>query len=573
MKAAFLLSLTFALLWAGGHNAPPAQERLLSRAGEARVAIFQDDLDQARRRAVQQAQRNVIDDLLKELVAAEWYELYASDLAKRVLNRLDRYIGAYRVRRLETSLDRTQYFAALDAQVDRMRLVADLRGMSLPILGDPTTPLHVLYSPTDPVLGRPKLRGPVLKALTARLELLSVAVQSTSPVPEQAAALLNAPYAGQAGRQSWLASLETEARAVAYVGFRRAEPDPAQESAAAQAGWEARLSIYLVRDGSLLADLAQQPGGGDSAGAPAREAAAGHPLADPAVARLVVPLLNQLQPGSIGDPAHWGAQVSRLELRVLGLTSIYDEESFERDFFAEGTPFTDFVLARLTNDAVTYEGDYRGDRTRLAGELEGTAVGAFHIRRVFWFNDTLELVVERIPGEGPRELDPFPPEVRPPVVAELLEDLAELRPELAIWQPAFTETEDNGRFDRANSIAFGTPIYGYVDSRGDSDVFVGEALEPGEIIEIEWYRLGRTNLSPVLRLYDEGGILRKTLFLRSEIRHRYTLPAGEHSFYLEAADRFGYLDLDAGGYLNFHYLMWIHREGATPRGDTVRSQR
>ena len=46
MKAAFLLTLTFALLWAGGYNAPPAQERLQSRAGEARVAIFQDNLDQ-----------------------------------------------------------------------------------------------------------------------------------------------------------------------------------------------------------------------------------------------------------------------------------------------------------------------------------------------------------------------------------------------------------------------------------------------------------------------------------------------------------------------------------------------
>ncbi len=46
---------------------------------------------------------------------------------------------------------------------------------------------------------------------------------------------------------------------------------------------------------------------------------------------------------------------------------------------------------------------------------------------------------------------------------------------------------------------------------------------------------------------------------RRAIRQTYKIPAGDDRFYIEMGDRYGYLGSDAGGYLNYHYLLRIHR--------------
>jgi hypothetical protein len=526
-----------------------AQERVLARAGEARVPIYQDDLDQARRRALEQAQEQILREVIRELLAPEWAALYEPDLAKRVLSRLDRYISAYRVRRLETSLDRTQYFAALEAQVERAVLINDLRDMALPILGDRRIPIVLLFRSDDPVLSVAEARNAVIEHFTARLALLNLEVQKTFAVQSPTAPLLDNPFGNQEARQAWLAGLGSNAPAAAYVTFARSAPGTGSPFALA-------VRFYLMRDGVPLADFSQQ---GKAAPAGPVTAAMTRQVLLPDV---VGPLLNQIQPGSVGNPTAWGTQATSLELRVYGFKSVYDEEAFERDFFGQGSAFSQFVLSRLAADSVTYEGVFRGDRNRVEREWAGRAVGAFRVREVFWNNGTLEFFVERQEQPEIHELVPFPPESRTPAVTALFDDYLKARPDSPLaTEPVYGEAEDNGRFDRANALLFNLPIYGFVDSRGDADVYVAEALRPGETIVVEWYRLGRTNLSPTLRLFDEEGILTRTAYATGgELKFEFTVPAAAHRAYLEVADRFGYLTADAGGYLSYHYVMWVRRD-------------
>ena len=539
-----VLILSLAVLLLGG--ALTAQERLITRNGEARVPIFEDDLDDARLRAVRLAQEAVVRKALRSLVAAEWLQLYRGDLKRRILSRLDRYISSYRIRKLETSLDRTQYYAALEAQVDRPALVADLRELSLPILGDRKRRLAILYPRNDPLLASASVREAAFAALTERLALLNFDVAAQSAIEARDVSLLASPFTGRMARRALLARIAPGAPAVLVLATRTPTDDDQESRTVLSA------AFYLVRTGALLASIEQ----------PARDplpplSPVTSALVEAVMRSVIEPALAQMQPGRIGEPEAWSAGGEILRLRVLGLRSLYDEETFERDFFRPNSLFEGFVLSRLADKWVTYEGVYPGDRASLQAELSGREFGAFQVRRVYWHNDTLEMRVHRRPNLENHEMVPFPPPLRTPMVAGLFEDLIAAHPELEDWGPTFAELEDNGRFDRANPIGFGAMIYGHVDSRGDADIFLGDVLQPGEEIEIEWYRLGRTNLQPVIRIYDQGGFLKKTIHLGNAKKFTHSL-TGE-AFYLEVADRHGYLNWDAGGYLDFHYLLRVSR--------------
>ena len=68
--------------------------------------------------------------------------------------------------------------------------------------------------------------------------------------------------------------------------------------------------------------------------------------------------------------------------------------------------------------------------------------------------------------------------------------------------------------------------------------------------------------APAIRLYDENGVLVNTFYPRSWLKYEYRVPVKQHRFYLEVGDRFGFLNVDTGGYLNFHYLFKVQRAGS-----------
>ena len=87
-----------------------------------------------------------------------------------------------------------------------------------------------------------------------------------------------------------------------------------------------------------------------------------------------------------------------------------------------------------------------------------------------------------------------------------------------------------------------------------------EELKEGEVINISWYRVGRTSLNPALRIYNGEGRPIRFYYPRKWVRSKYQVPKGQHRVFIEVGDRFSGIRWDSGGYLNYHYLIVVERE-------------
>ena len=541
------ISVFLVALAMGGQGPLRAQGSLVERIGRAEAPIYEDNLDAAKGRAILRAQREALQGVVRELIAEEWMTLFSSEVSRKVLARPERYIGSFRVENLQTSPDRTRYFATVAVRVDNNRLIRDLRDLSLPVRGDPERPILLFYAPDDPVLRVPAFREAVLEAVKGRMRLLNLAVKGAVALePEELPLLANA-FGDPLARGEFLSKHRIDGGW--YLAFQL-EP-----SAGGKAEAEFRAVLYQAGTGAQLGSFALEsqlsvPGGVLQ---PSRDSGA-------LLGRLVRPLLSQIQPRGIKPFGPAAGRPVQLKLRVLGLTSVEEEEEFERAFFHRDSAFRGFVLAGLEREAVTYEGEFGGVRKNLETDLPGQEFGDFRVARVFWFDSVLEIEVERATQPHFPEMRLFGPEVRQTHIAEIIETFLFENPELLELEPYFTEVEANGWLTRANAVPLGVTFHGFLDSRGDSDFFVAEELTHGQVIRLFWQRLGRTNLNPALRLYGERGQLVKTFFPRFRLRTTYTVPKGEHRFFIEVADRFGSLSGDTGGYLNFHYLLLAARQ-------------
>jgi hypothetical protein len=534
-----------------GAGSAQAQGQLVEKVARVEVPVYEDNLDDAKSRAIVQGQQLALRSLIEELVAPEWVTLYDKELRKEVLSHLERYIASYRVQKLETSVDRTRFLVVLSAQVNRAQLSEDLRDLNLPVQGDPPTSVTLFYGADDPVLGSPALRSVVEDRLRARLTLLNFRVGALVPLRGEAEQELAEPLAHIPERARLLGRYPSST--ALYIAFTPA-PAPAA-GAPADVGAKASAVLYQKATGDVLATFEQQ-----ERSSPLRLPVRTGAERDQLMARLVSPLVIQMQPGAIQAARLTAGKAAELRIRVTGFRSVEDEELFEQAFFKRNSPFERFALYGLGARDVIYQGPYSGDRSTLESDLRGKDIGEFRVRHADWYNDVLELDVQRTEQPAHADLKLFPKELRTPEVSALIDDFLSRFSQLEIEDPLYSESEDNGWLSRADRLAFNATIYGYVDSRSDSDFYVGEALGSGETVTLIWQRIGRTNLTPAIRLYDENGVLQATFTPKTFLRYEYTLPRGQHRFYLEVADRFGYLKVDTGGYLNFHYLFKVQRK-------------
>ncbi len=537
--------LLLALLGAGTGGSAYGQDRLVERIGAAEAPVYEDNLDAARSRAVLVAQHDAIRRLLKELVAPEWLTLFDKEVRRSVLSRPQRYIGSYRVQRLQVSLDRTRYTARVAAQVNRSQLARDLRLLSLPLRGDPLRTLAVFYARGDPAFSDPVLLRAALDALRGRLRLLNFQLEGPRALPGHEAELLANPISDARSRGEFLRRQKVAVGL--FLAYHPSPPGqegtPTLRARLLQAGNGAQLAVFVISARPPAADFSRR-------GAAFRSAV---------LSGLVQPLVMRMQPGGIKAFGPATGQAAPLKLRVLGFRSVEEQETFEQAFFRREAGFRDFALYRLRRDTVTYLGDYAGDREVLEEQLPGREFAGFRINHVYWFNDILELDVERVRQPAHAETSLFPPQLRPPEVTKNYEYFRAEFPKLSVPEPAYAEVEDNGWLRRANLMPLDAILYGFVDSRGDADFFVAEELREKEELRISWYRMGRTNLRPLVRIYDETGRPVRSYTPRNYIQFRYRVPKGQHQVTIEVGDRFRGFKGDSGGYLNFHYLLSVQR--------------
>ena len=530
-----------------------AQNQFVEKSARVGVPIFEDNLDDAKSRAVRNGKTQVIRLLVKDMVAENWVLLFDRELNKRIFRRVDRFISNYQVQGVQTSIDRTQYNLIVVARVDRALLADELRALNLPLLSEKHQPLLMYYRADDPVMSVAVLRNGLVKEMTERLEMLNFTLQPARIIrPEDFEALQN-PLLQEAENTRLIERLFPGRGVV--LSFTSTHDPVNQPNQTPSIRAVARF--YQKQAPNLIGQIEKLEVNRDFA-LPLKSSGA----RSLAKRKLIDPLINGMIPGAIRLAEADNDSSRELSLRVMGLTSVEEEEVFEREFFKRNSPFSRLTLSQMDGHTVTYRGSFSGNSSNLEESLRGSRVGPFHIRQVFWYNKILELEVERLNPFSGEEMEFFPVEKRSLDVGNTITSFFERYPQLEVEDPVYRENEDNGWLTRANKLPFGVSLYGFLDSRGDSDFYVAEALNPNEEMELVWYRISRTQLSPVLRIYNENGLPVREVQPTTWARVKYKLPKGQHRFYVEVADRFGYIKADTGGYRTFSYLFKVERNGA-----------
>ena len=524
-----------------------AQPSLVEKIGVASANVHEDNLDAAKSRALRLARGNAVQRYLGELVAAEWLELYQGELRRAILTRPDRYIASYRVHKLDPSISRTSYTVTVAAQINRENLITDLRRIALPIIGDEVLAVGGFYPSNDQALRNPKVQAKVLEELKKRLALLNMNLVGLN-------ALTREEFDSMVGAQ------DDPAEVGQFLRKRRSDvgvlmefmlsPRPETPAEGFKPGLE--LRFYRGITGASMGTFTTHSRQGADEFRPTSSR-----FPDFLDDQLVQPMLRRLQPASIQVADIGGDAESVLKLQVYGYQSMADEEAFEQAFFKSNSQFGKLALSRITTESVLYEGSFSGNRRRLEAFLPGKQFGEFRVLGVSWFNDVLEMQVERTSMEKQQEMKLLQAGSWPANLTQNLEALRKEFFDLTLADPEFMEVEDNGWLLRANRVPLEAVLYGQLDSREDTDYYMVEELSAGDTMRIGWYRMGRTNLSPRVRLFDENGKSVRILYPRNYVEVEYKIPKGQHRLFIQVSDRFGSAGWGAGGYQTAHYLFQI----------------
>ncbi|MDH4224462.1 MAG: hypothetical protein OEW12_02310, partial [Deltaproteobacteria bacterium] len=463
----------------------------------------------------------------------------------RIYSRTQKFISSYRVVDQQSSADNKKYMVKLDIRINRVQLEESLKEISLPILGEKPKPVWLAYNREDPFLKEPPLKQAALNDLKQRLDLLNLDLAKEVELEPREAKALDEPYKDTPGRKKVLREKTDTPIMVLFVSFYLSAPG----------GWGGgdpsamKAVFYQPSTGTPLAVFNQEFKG------PLANPKAPLAVEGPVVKELIKPLISQIQPDRIQEPVLVEESSQRVMLAVKGLKSVYDQESFETDFFKTMPAFKNFVLYRLSPDTVTYSGPLGGSLESASQGLVGRKTGEFTISDVAVSGEGLSIAVTRMNVAKYEMPVPFPKSVRPKMVERLLEPFL-LLPGREGLNPRFSEKEQNGLFDRANPVGLNAPIYGFLSARRDTDFYTVEA-KPGQTVILTWERLGQTNLTPAVRVFDEHQDLSASYAPKKSLEARYTVPAGQSRFFIEVGDRFGYLVGDSGGYLNCHYILLV----------------
>ncbi len=125
--------------------------------------------------------------------------------------------------------------------------------------------------------------------------------------------------------------------------------------------------------------------------------------------------------------------------------------------------------------------------------------------------------------------------------------------------PRLQEKEPNNNSKNLNGLPSSTLVIGYVSSRADEDLFQLKRNIDSSTLVVEWLRVGKTTLSPQLRLYDHSFNFINNYNLigsQNKMKFEYTFKQGApRKVYLRVTDKLGFIQGETGGFKSFYYLL------------------
>jgi hypothetical protein len=297
---------------------------------------------------------------------------------------------------------------------------------------------------------------------------------------------------------------------------------------------------------------------------------------------------------------HQGAHSSYM-LEVSGLNTPFLRATFEETVLAAQADIQKFKLIRLAVDSCEYQVQTSARLPALVEALTGFQAGFELVAEAVEFNRAAFQVFPTLTADAKEanrlQAEPKHLEQIAEAIFEPESDLAAPKPtrELADeFIPQWIEVEPNGNRSEFNRFPSGSFLLGRISSRADEDIFqlmlgqdptVGSKpvetdadgqptgnQNTGATLYIDWIIIGRTTLSPQLKLYRDDFEFINTFTLigrqnQLQVQYRFDEVVPEQVF-VRLSDRIGFIQGETGGFKFFDYIIRYHWDFGP--GDTDR---
>jgi len=509
------LLLFFLLLPILGYSA-----QLKTYQAETTQPIVDKDVVYARDVAFQNLRRTLIDQAVLDLLGPEMYEMYRSAEFTQGKLRSSRFLNSVKV--LKEAKEGREFFMSINGQVALSDLSESLRRMNLVLKNDSWQKVTLLV---ESPLVLPE------KALIARLKIFHLKVESVKSVNLDSSEPRDTPQQIES-----LFTQHPKARLIFLIETQKST-DTGEDSIGLRvlrkSGYR-QLGVYSKTVGTVAEDGWSEV------------------LEDNQPGFLALFSLTSIQQASFSE-----GEQSMVRLEVSGLDSPFLRNQFEDHILRDKSEIRHFGLARLARAGAVYQVQVRRGADSLVNKLNKPNP-YFHFEITDSSASQIQLSAASKFSRSQSVLKEFSSDedMLNQIAALLGQDPETLPPEE--WVPLFIEVEPNDNAQKVNILGPNILVTGRVSSRADADIFELKPKKGSKTLSIVWGRVGKTSLSPQLKLYDQrfGYLNQYNLegIKQTTVQYRFQEPPTA-PIYLRVADRVGFIQGETGGFKSYQYLI------------------
>lgn len=503
--------------------------------GEITIPIVENDLVYARNNAFQTLQNLLLAAAIEDLIGETLYAEYKDQIDRNQAIKPSDFLVSAKVIKEFSEAD--AFTMELEGIIQLSTLANELRKMDLILKDEPFKPVHVVFSSDFRIS---------VDQLKQRLSVFHITISSFSFVDTTGIP------ADQRNNERFAQTLFSAIPKARIIYFIDTLPGKSQNSVQAL-----RAQIFRRSDSSLLSTIQldlprEQPF---------------HSLDDSTISSF----LKLFSIASLEIDRYDEGTESTIVLRVEGLIDPFNRRMFEEKVLKPERAIKSFTLDRMSSKVTQYsiysnysleelESFFKQDNPDFYFITEKGESGDLTVEAFYRYKRDYLALTEWEPDQRILNLisETLYPEAEDPDLEPNRSDLFD-HPIEEHLIPQYVETEPNNKSQTLNRVPPETLILGYISSRADEDVFRLIRNVDASTLIVEWIRIGKTTLSPQLRLYDQRFDFINNYNLigqQNKLKFQYTFKdkAPRH-LYLRITDKVGFIQGETGGFKSFHYLL------------------
>ena len=506
------------------------------------MPILNENIVRAEKEAILLAKQTIVKDLLPQFIAPQLLTQVQKLIEDKILNEPDRFIESIRLLDSQEREAHAEFTLLLEARIFQSRLLTAIKGLNIALINDPLRRTVLLYDPKAPLWQEVQLKD-FLLILNPLLEPYKIDVQQSIPLSADWLSLAAAdPQQSLPGEYIDASKVSTFLRVdFSQEEFRQNEQ---QEIVSATL----RMILYEAVQGRGLRTIVIS-----------MEFVEWQPRQ--AITLMLEEAASQWFPLIADLVAADQKKGSLLRVRLTGFVNPQQEKVFVQNIFHSRNLWSRFQLHALTKDDVVYQGYFLGEPQSLIPWFIAMKNPSYQVKNAIWQGNELMLEVQW--KEEIAQLERYLP-------LDVVEEWSKTHNILITRQ-----TMPANRIKTTYALPLSTIVYDYLRSRGDSTLYQVEwppinrmvkevwyemSRPPiNRVVKGVWYQIDKTNLRPIISLYDEERKLVEQHFSngKENIDFQYRLSPQQTHFYIRVSDQIGYIEGEAGSYLSLHYAISI----------------